>query len=80
MERLQNQLDKNAELRQALAVLTTEHNAFARAVHDRLDEIEKSSESDVRGLRRVLIGFSLSVAGAAIAFAITTLVVFGGPA
>lgn len=79
LERLQDRVEKTTEVKEALAILSAEYHIFAKSVHERLDEMEEANEQDVKGLRRVLIGFSLTIAGAAIAFAVTTLVVFGGP-
>lgn len=79
LERLQDRVERNMEIQQALAVLATEFKLYVRDTEERLEDLENSFEKDVKGLRRLLITFSLTVAGSAVAFAITTLVVFGGP-
>lgn len=78
-ERLEDRVDKNAEIKEHVAVLRTEFQAFSAQVLARLDDLEETMDKDVKGLRRVFITLTVSVSGAAITFGITSLVVFGSP-
>ena len=63
--------DLEAELRQYRpAVLATK-------IEDIEDDV-KAIMSEVRGLRRAVIGFAITVAGSAVAFALTVILVWGG--
>lgn len=86
LAKLENRVEKQAEIREAVAVLRAEFQGFVIAFNTRLDKLEASLnqdienfDGDVKGLRRVLIGAAVTVMIAAITFAITSLAVFGAP-
>lgn len=90
VEQLDARLTRSSEIHESIAVLRAETLArreavdnrlthLEEAIEKRLTNLEQAHERDVRGIRRLLITFSLTVAGSAITFAVTTLVVFGAP-
>lgn len=79
LDHVKVRIEKDAEIAREVAVLRAKYDAHTSEVEKRLAHLELVVENDVKGLRKLLITFSLTVAGSAVAFAVTTLVVFGGP-
>lgn len=87
VEKLENRWDLSytdlrvqvVELAKELAVLHNEFSLHVVSVNRRLNELEQTFESDVKGLRKLAWGAGSAVLVAAITFAITSLAVYGGP-
>ena len=86
LDRLTNRVDAHADLREQVAVLRTKFEAFSGHVLEKLDSIEEHQatedtkrEQGEKRTTRLLVGLMVTLTGSAITFAVTTLVVFGGP-
>jgi hypothetical protein len=75
LDKLDQKVSEHSKIAQEVAVLRAEFSGFATNMHEDFADVK----TDVAGLRRTLIGASITVMIAAVGFAITTLAVFGAP-
>lgn len=75
VEKLDQKVMEHSKIAQEVAVLRAEFQGFAANMHEDFADVK----TDVAGLRKTLIGASITVMIAAVGFAITTLAVFGAP-
>lgn len=78
-EKLEDRVLAYTEVRESVSVLRAEFTAFTVDALRRVAELENLHDTDVRGLNRKFVAFSMTVAGSAVAFGITSLAVFGVP-